>query len=109
MACVAFHPRNRKKTLEHNPSGTGKKSSRAFWRDEATSNYGFQYIKDFENMFPQLAEELNVPLLPFLLEGVGGNPKMNLPDRIHPNSSGHQIICQTVYEHLTKYLSKNLP
>ena len=72
-------------------------------------NYGFQYIKDFENMFPQLAEELNVPLLPFLLEGVGGNPKMNLPDRIHPNSSGHQIICQTVYEHLTKYLSKNLP
>ena len=67
-------------------------------------NYGLPYLKDFENMFPQLARELNVPLLPFLLEGVGGNPKMNLPDRIHPNSYGHQIICQTVYEHLVKHL-----
>ena len=67
-------------------------------------NYGSPYLKDFENIFPQLADELQVPLLPFLLEGVGGNPKMNLPDRIHPNSAGHQMMCETVYQHLTQYL-----
>jgi acyl-CoA thioesterase-1 len=67
-------------------------------------NYGSPYLKDFENIFPQLADELKVPLLPFLLEGVGGNPKMNLPDRIHPNSAGHRIICETVYQHLIQHL-----
>lgn len=67
-------------------------------------NYGSPYLKDFENIFPQLADELEVSLLPFLLEGVGGNPKMNLPDRIHPNSAGHQMMCETVYQHLTQYL-----
>ena len=67
-------------------------------------NYGTPYLEDFENIFPQLADELQVPLLPFLLEGVGGNPKMNLPDRIHPNSAGHQMMCETVYQHLTQHL-----
>ena len=67
-------------------------------------NYGSPYLEDFENIFPQLADELEVYLLPFLLEGVGGNPKMNLPDRIHPNSAGHQMMCKTVYQHLTQYL-----
>lgn len=69
-------------------------------------NYGPEYRKTFERMFPELAEELQIPLLPFLLEGVGGNPKMNLPDRIHPNAAGHQIICQTVHKHLIKHLPK---
>ena len=67
-------------------------------------NYGTPYLEDFENIFPQLADELQVPLLPFLLEGVGGNPEMNLPDRIHPNSAGHQMMCETVYQHLTQHL-----
>ena len=67
-------------------------------------NYGSPYLEDFENIFQQLADELQVPLLPFLLEGVGGNPKMNLPDRIHPNSAGHQMMCETVYQHLTQHL-----
>ena len=72
-------------------------------------NYGSQYLQRFENMFPQLAEELNIPLLPFLLEGVGGEPQMNLPDRIHPNPAGHQRICQTVYQHLIKHLPQTQP
>lgn len=67
-------------------------------------NYGLPYTQEFESMFTELAEELNVPLLPFLLEGVGGNPNMNLPDLIHPNPSGHKIIAQTVYEYLIKHL-----
>ncbi|NDH16290.1 MAG: arylesterase [Opitutae bacterium] len=72
-------------------------------------NYGAIHLEAFENMFPELADELKIPLLPFLLEGVGGNPKMNLPDRIHPNPQGHQMICQTVFQHLIKHLPKHLP
>jgi len=72
-------------------------------------NYGAIHLEAFENMFPELADELKIPLLPFLLEGVGGKPTMNLPDRIHPNPEGHQMICQTVFQHLIKHLPKNLP
>jgi len=68
-------------------------------------NYGPQYTKKFQNIFPQLADEHGLPLLPFLLQGVGGNPHMNLPDRIHPNAAGHQLICETVYQ----FLLPNLP
>lgn len=67
-------------------------------------NYGSPYTKEFEQIFPELAEEFEIPLLPFLLEGVGGIPEMNLPDRIHPNPLGHKVICETVHQHLVKLL-----
>jgi acyl-CoA thioesterase-1 len=63
-------------------------------------NYGETYATSFSEAFEQLAEEHDVPLIPFLLEGIGGNPKLNLPDRIHPNPLGHQALCQTVYQNL---------
>ena len=69
-------------------------------------NYGSPYTKEFEQIFSELAEEFKIPLLPFLLEGVGGMPQMNLPDRIHPNPLGHKIICETVHRHLVKLLPK---
>ena len=67
-------------------------------------NYGIEYTHEFSKLFIDLAEEENVPLVPFLLEGVGGDPAMNLPDRIHPNPVGHQKIAQTVYHQLINYL-----
>lgn len=67
-------------------------------------NYGIEYTHKFSKLFIDLAEEENVPLVPFLLEGVGGDPAMNLPDRIHPNPVGHQKIAQTVYHQLINYL-----
>jgi len=67
-------------------------------------NYGEAYRLTFENMFAELAKEKMVPLLPFLLDGVGGDPKMNLPDRIHPNPEGHKKICETMHQHLIKHL-----
>jgi acyl-CoA thioesterase-1 len=70
-------------------------------------NYGPAYLKRFEDIFVELAQELKVPLLPFLLEGVGGDPKMNLPDRIHPNPKGHHRICQNVHQHLINHLTHN--
>ena len=67
-------------------------------------NYGIEYTREFSKLFEDLANQENVPLIPFLLEGVGGNPAMNLPDRIHPNPSGHQKIAQTVYQNLINHL-----
>jgi len=68
-------------------------------------NYGLDYRQSFENIFPELAREKKVPLLPFLLEEVGGRADMNLPDRIHPNPAGHKKICQTMHQHLIKHIN----
>ena len=67
-------------------------------------NYGETYATSFTRAFDQLAKDHAVPYIPFLLEGVGGNPEMNLPDRIHPNPSGHRLMCETVYQHLASNL-----
>lgn len=60
------------------------------------TNYGEPYRSNFENLFPKLAKKYKLPLVPFLLEGVGGNPKLNLADGIHPNPEGHKIMAKTV-------------
>jgi len=70
-------------------------------------NYGLDYRRSFENIFPELAREKKVPLLPFLLKDVGGRADMNLLDRIHPNPKGHERICLTMYQHLIEQF--NLP
>jgi len=67
-------------------------------------NYGLEYSNSFSQLFPAISEAFNIPLIPFLLEGVGGNPQMNLPDRIHPNAKGHKLICEMVYQSLEKLL-----
>ena len=67
-------------------------------------NYGIGYTREFSKLFEDLANQENVPLIPFLLEGVGGNPAMNLPDRIHPNPAGHQKIAETVFQNLINHL-----
>ena len=67
-------------------------------------NYGIEYTREFSKQFEDLANQENVPLIPFLLEGVGGDPAMNLPDRIHPNPAGHQKIAETVYQNLINHL-----
>ena len=71
---------------------------------EAPPNMGNEYILDFRNTFPQIAEQNQLPLIPFLLEGVGGEPELNLPDGIHPNEQGHRIVASTVWEVLQDQL-----
>jgi acyl-CoA thioesterase-1 len=70
-------------------------------------NYGMEYTRKFAQLFQDLATKHQVSLLPFLLEGVGGNPSMNLPDRIHPNPAGHQKISETLFKSLVSHLPKN--
>lgn len=63
-------------------------------------NYGKEYTKSFEKIFPELAKAENIPLLPFLLQDVGGISKLNQTDGIHPNEAGHKIIATHVYDFL---------
>ncbi|HYO09840.1 MAG TPA: arylesterase [Tepidisphaeraceae bacterium] len=63
-------------------------------------NYGPDYAGQFRELYPRLARELDVPLVPFLLEGVGGDPRLNLPDGIHPTADGHRIVARNVLPQL---------
>lgn len=60
-------------------------------------NMGQQYASDFRALFPELAQNNNAALVPFLLEGVGGIAELNLGDGIHPTAQGHQILAQNVW------------
>jgi acyl-CoA thioesterase-1 len=59
-------------------------------------NLGEAYATQFKSLYPELARSNQATLIPFLLEGVAGNEKLNLPDGIHPNPEGHKIVGQTV-------------
>lgn len=69
-------------------------------------NYGKDYTRRFETVFKDLAREEHVPLIPFLLDGVAANPKLNLQDGIHPNEEGYKIVAATVFKHLLPLLGK---
>lgn len=60
-------------------------------------NMGSSYATDFKNMFAELAANNNIPLIPFLLEGVGGIKELNLPDGIHPSAEGQKIVAKNVW------------
>ena len=67
-------------------------------------NYGEDYRQQFADVFVELAQQYQVPRIPFLLEGVALKPELNLADGIHPNEAGHQIIAQTVLAYLRPLL-----
>lgn len=61
-------------------------------------NLGKDYTTGFREIFPELAEQNNVHLIPFLLEGVAGNPELNQGDGIHPTAEGYEIVAENVWE-----------
>jgi acyl-CoA thioesterase-1 len=67
-------------------------------------NMGPAYTSKFREIYPALAKENNIDLVPFLLKGVGGDPKLNQRDGIHPTAEGHKIVAQNVWEVLKKEL-----
>ncbi|MCX2431414.1 MULTISPECIES: arylesterase [unclassified Pedobacter] len=60
-------------------------------------NMGAQYAEDFKNIFPSLARKNNMALVPFLLDKVGGVPKLNQEDGIHPTAEGDKILAENVW------------
>ena len=63
-------------------------------------NYGKRYIDLFYNIYPQLADELNLPLVPFILEDVALKPEMMQADGLHPNAVGQPLIAEKVWGYL---------
>ncbi|MBL9215123.1 MAG: arylesterase [Opitutaceae bacterium] len=68
------------------------------------TNLGPEHTRRFAAMYPELAEKNHAVLIPFLLDGVGGVPSLNLPDGIHPTAEGHQIVAETVWRVLRPLL-----
>ncbi|MBO9673155.1 MAG: arylesterase [Sphingobacteriaceae bacterium] len=60
-------------------------------------NMGAKYAADFKNIFPELARKNNMKLIPFLLDKVGGVPKLNQADGIHPTAEGDKILAENVW------------
>jgi acyl-CoA thioesterase-1 len=67
-------------------------------------NLGEAYTRQFEGLYRDLAETNRVALIPFLLDGVGGRPELNLPDQIHPNAEGHRRVATNVWQVLQPVL-----
>lgn len=67
-------------------------------------NMGQQYTTQFRDVFPALAKENNATLIPFLLQGVGGESKLNQQDGIHPTPEGHEILADNVWQVLKDVL-----
>ncbi|MEM0941097.1 MAG: arylesterase [Bacteroidota bacterium] len=63
-------------------------------------NLGDDYTSKFQAIFPELAQENDAVCIPFLLDGVAGNPELNLPDGVHPTAEGHEIVADMVWNHL---------
>ncbi|RBQ09938.1 arylesterase [Pedobacter miscanthi] len=60
-------------------------------------NMGAKYASDFKNIFPDLAKKNQMALIPFLLDKVGGVPKLNQADGIHPTAEGDKILAENVW------------
>ncbi len=69
-------------------------------------NYGDEYTQGFSDVFVRLADEHDVPLIPFFLEGVATHPHLNQGDGLHPNSEGYSIVVQNVWRILQPILKE---
>lgn len=71
---------------------------------EIPPNMGQAYTTEFRNIYTELAAKNKMTLIPFLLEGVGGEPDLNQEDGIHPNQQGSIIVAKNVWKQLEKLL-----
>jgi acyl-CoA thioesterase I len=72
----------------------------------APPNLGRAYGDEFKAVFPQLAEEHDVPLYPFFLEGVAADPSLNQQDGIHPNADGIEVIVERMLPAIGSWLEE---
>lgn len=72
----------------------------------APTNSGADYSRESMEVFPALAKQYNLPLIPFFLERVAGIENLNQADGVHPTAEGTRIVADTVYQHLKPILEK---
>jgi acyl-CoA thioesterase-1 len=67
-------------------------------------NLGQDYTREFESMYPELAEKNDLPLIPMVMNKVGGNDELMQGDGIHPTPKGHQVIAETIWQQVKPLL-----
>ena len=72
-------------------------------------NYGPEYTAGFAAVYPKIAQDLRVSLLPFMLAGVGGVARLNQMDGIHPTAAGQEIVAKNVLPYLEKVVRELAP
>jgi acyl-CoA thioesterase I len=70
-------------------------------------NYGARYGEAFANIYPELARQYHLPLVPFLLQDVALNPARMQEDGMHPNAAGEPVVLETVWPYLQPLIKKN--
>ncbi len=70
-------------------------------------NYGPRYGDQFAAVYPVVAEQNHLPLVPFLLQDVALNPHLMQDDGLHPNAAGEPTVLENVWPHLKPLLNKN--
>lgn len=75
---------------------------------QVPGNMGAEYQQRFREIFPRVAQDTGIPLVPFLLEGVALVPELNLPDGIHPTAEGQERLAANVLPHLEPLVRERL-
>lgn len=65
---------------------------------QSPPNMGKMFTDSFQSVFPAIARENDMELVPFLLEGVAGDPTLNQADGIHPTQEGHRLVAENVWK-----------
>ena len=73
---------------------------------QTVQNLGEEYTNTFRAIYPAVAEEYNLILIPFFLEGVAGDPKLNQQDFIHPTAAGYKLVVETIYPYVVQALKQ---
>ncbi len=73
---------------------------------EMVRNLGPVFTEAFRAIYPEIAEAHDVILMPFFLEGVAGNPKLNQPDGIHPTAEGYRIVAANLYPYVRQAITR---
>jgi acyl-CoA thioesterase-1 len=73
---------------------------------EVPPNYGARYAAEFRRLFAEVARKRKAAFMPFLLDGVAGNPKLNQPDGIHPTAEGYRVVVDHLWPVLQPLLAR---
>ena len=73
---------------------------------EALPIHGWDYTVAFHNVYRDLAAQYKVPLVPFILFNVIGNPELMQPDRAHPNEEGQRAIAEKIWPYLERIIRR---
>lgn len=75
----------------------------------AARNLGHSYVEQFDSIYPRLAEKYGLVLHPFLLDGVTGDPKLTMPDRLHPTADGVRAMAERLLPFVQRFLTSLPP